>query len=79
MDGECVIGGVSAGNVRKHVEHITAQIPSRLAGSENGRRMAEYSLQVLCDTGLPAEMHETLGLVSFPERPSSTCCRRPRW
>ena len=33
---------LSVANVRAHVEHITTQIPSRLAGSPNGRRMAEY-------------------------------------
>jgi hypothetical protein len=28
-------------SVRPHVEHITERIPSRLAGTENQRRMAE--------------------------------------
>jgi hypothetical protein len=59
---------LSVERVRADVEHITTQIPSRLAGSENGRRMAEYSLQVLSAAGVAARLHEMPGLVSFPER-----------
>lgn len=59
---------LSVANVRAYVEHITTQIPSRLAGSANGRRMAEYSLQVLTENGANARMHEMPGLVSFPQQ-----------
>lgn len=50
-----------------HLEHITEQIPTRLAGSDNSRRMAEYANEELAKAGLESQMHEFLGLVSFPE------------
>lgn len=50
-----------------HLEHITTQIPTRLAGSENSRRMAEYAHEHLLANGLESSMHQFLGLVSFPE------------
>ena len=72
-----VIAEVSADRVRSHVEHITTQIPSRLAGSENGRRMAEYSLRMLTEAGLDTRIHELPGLVSFPE-PAAFRVLQPR-
>ncbi len=54
--------------VRDDVRHICDEIPSRLAGSDAGRRMAEYSAARLRDAGLDATVHELPGLVSFPER-----------
>jgi hypothetical protein len=68
MADEGVVREVSADNVRAHIEHITTQIPSRLAGSPNGKRMAEYSAAALNKTGVAAQVHELPGLVSFPER-----------
>jgi hypothetical protein len=68
MPRQQIIQAVSAANVRRHVEHITTQIPSRLAGSPNARRMAEYSLQALRDAGADAAIHELPGLVSFPDK-----------
>jgi hypothetical protein len=68
MSDARVIAAVSSANVRAHVEHITSKIPSRLAGSENARRMAEYSLAALKKYGLEARVHELPGLVSFPEK-----------
>src|SRR4051812_33731420 len=62
-----VVDAVSAENVRKHVEHITREIPSRLAGSENARRMAEYSAASLNAAGVEAKIEELPALVSFPE------------
>jgi hypothetical protein len=68
MSDEVVVNAVSAANVKAHVEHITTQIPSRLAGSANGKRMAEYSAAVLNMAGVSAQVHEMPGLVSFPEQ-----------
>ena len=45
---------VSAANAKAHIEHITTQIPSRLAGSANGKRMAEYSAAALTKAGVDA-------------------------
>ena len=67
MSEERVVGAVSADEVRGHVERITTTIPSRLAGSENGRRMAEYSAAALTKAGVAARVFEMPGLVSFPE------------
>jgi len=46
-----VIQEVSAANVRAHVERIVSEIPHRAAGSENGRRMAEYSRDAMRQSG----------------------------
>jgi len=66
MSQQSIIQALSVDRVRADVERITTQIPSRLAGSENGRRMAEYSRDALLAAGVPAEVQETPGLVSFP-------------
>jgi peptidase M28-like protein len=68
MSEESVVAAVSATNVKAHVEHITTKIPSRLAGSANGKRMAEYSAAALTKFGVSAKVDEMPGLVSFPEK-----------
>jgi hypothetical protein len=68
MPRQDIIREVSAENVRRHVEHITTAIPSRLAGSPNARHMAEYSLQALREAGAEARIQELPGLVSFPKK-----------
>ncbi|HEY5829963.1 MAG: M28 family peptidase [Hyphomicrobiaceae bacterium] len=68
MSDESVVAAVSAANAKAHIEHITTQIPSRLAGSANGKRMAEYSAAALTKAGVAAKVHEMPGLVSFPEK-----------
>lgn len=77
MPEPSVVAAVSAENVRQHVEHITTRIPSRLAGSENGRRMAEYSAHALQDVGVVARVEELSALVSFPE-PAELAVLHPR-
>ncbi|HEX5505958.1 MAG TPA: hypothetical protein VFW96_25295, partial [Thermomicrobiales bacterium] len=62
-----ILREVSADNAWESVRHITATIPSRLAGSEHARRMAEFARQRLRDAGVASELHEFPGLVSFPE------------
>ena len=66
MSEEKVVSAVSAANVKAHVDHITTEIPSRLAGSANGKRMAEYSAAALTRDGVSATVFEMPGLVSFP-------------
>src|SRR5262245_50462688 len=68
MSEDGVVKAVSAANVKAHVEHITTEIPSRLAGSANGKRMAEYSAAALTRDGVSARVHEMPGLVSFPQQ-----------
>lgn len=66
--GNDVTEEVSAENVRRHVEHIVTEIPHRAAGSENGKRMAEYSRDALCAAGIDdARIYELPAIVSFPE------------
>lgn len=64
---EDIVNEVSVDNAWAHVEHITEQIPTRLAGSENSRRMAEYAYETFGKAGLTSELHHFQGLVSFPE------------
>lgn len=67
MKLEDILSQVSVDNAWQHLEHITSEIPSRLAGSANSRRMAEYAHETFTKAGLSSTMHEFLGLVSFPE------------
>lgn len=67
MTLEKILNEISVDNAWSHIKHITKNIPSRLAGSENSRRMAEYAYETFQSAGLESRMHEFLGLVSFPE------------
>ena len=67
MPFEDVLRELSADRAWALIEEITSEIPSRLAGSENSRRMAEYSHDRFAEAGLEARLHEFRGLVSFPE------------
>jgi hypothetical protein len=68
MSEKAILAALSADNVRAHVEHICERIPSRLAGSDNQRRMAEYSAQTLREAGIASAIHALPGLVSYPAR-----------
>ncbi len=67
MPFEEILRDLSVDNAWAHIAHITEQIPSRLAGSANSRRMAEYAYESFGRAGLVSQMHEFPGLVSFPE------------
>jgi hypothetical protein len=67
MSEEQILNALSVDNIRAHVEHIVTQMPTRLAGSENARRMAEYSCEALRQNGVEAVVHSLPGLVSFPD------------
>ncbi|HMM41510.1 MAG TPA: M28 family peptidase [Thermomicrobiales bacterium] len=62
-----ILAALSEERTWQHLTHITEHIPSRLAGTPNARRMAEYAAEHLADAGLDAGMDEFPGLVSFPE------------
>jgi hypothetical protein len=47
MSDEVVVNAVSAANVKAARRAHHDEIPSRLAGSANGKRMAEYSAAAL--------------------------------
>ena len=68
MSDEPVLAEISAENIRADVERIVTDLPYRAAGSENGRRMAEYSRDALRRIGVAeATVHELPALVSFPK------------
>jgi hypothetical protein len=67
MNFENVLADLSPDRAWADLEHITREFPSRLAGTENARRMAEYARDELRAAGLDARLEEFLGLVSFPE------------
>ncbi len=66
MSEQSILSALSVDNVEQTTIHISDRIPSRLSGSENGRRMAEYSRDRLVAEGIEARVHEFPGLVSFP-------------
>ena len=68
MDQNRLLLEPSVVKVRANVERITTEIPSRLAGSANAKRMADYSREALEAAGVQARIHEMPGLVSFPEK-----------
>ena len=67
MTLDALLRELSVDGAWRHLEHIANEIPSRLAGSLNARRMAEYAHEQLGRAGLEARRHEFPGLVSFPE------------
>jgi hypothetical protein len=68
MSEDEILREFSGERARNHVEHITREFPTRMAGTVNGRRMAEYSAAMMNESGVSAQVHEMSGLVSFPER-----------
>jgi hypothetical protein len=68
MSEETILSELSGDRARRHVEHIAREFPTRMAGTTNGRRMAEYSAATMKEYGITAQVHELPGLVSFPER-----------
>ncbi|MEO1103848.1 MAG: M28 family peptidase, partial [Pseudomonadota bacterium] len=62
------IDAISPANVRAHVQTIVTDIPHRAAGSENGKRMAQYSRDAMRKAGVEdTEIHELPAIVSFPQ------------
>ena len=43
MSEQQILSQLSVDNIRRHVRHIVNSMPSRLAGTPNAQRMAEYS------------------------------------
>ena len=76
MSERLVVDDVAAENVRAYVEHVCANIPSRLAGTANGRRIAEYNVERMRAVGVTAEIQELTALVSFPQ-PGVLDLRKP--
>ncbi len=66
MSEKDILAALSVDNVRAHVEHITETLPTRLAGTENAARAAEYNAEQARKAGLEATVHTLPALVSFP-------------
>jgi hypothetical protein len=66
MSEQQILSELSVDNIRKHVRHIVETIRSRLAGTPNAARMAEYSAAELQRAGVAARVETIPGLVSFP-------------
>jgi hypothetical protein len=66
MPEQKLLAELSVENIRAHVKHIVETIPSRLAGSENAARMADYSAEQFHKAELDTQIHTLPGLVSFP-------------
>lgn len=60
---EKVIEELSGNHAFRHIEKISAQIPTRLAGTEACIRMAEYLRDQMRSYGIAAEVHEFDALV----------------
>ncbi|RIK47343.1 MAG: hypothetical protein DCC58_00070 [Chloroflexi bacterium] len=67
MPFQDILQSLSLDRAWQHLETITTDIPSRLAGSENARRMAEYADAEQRAAGLASRTTTFPGLVSFPE------------
>ena len=72
MSEQQILAELSVENIRNHVRHIVETMPSRLAGSPNAARMAEYSTAQLQRAGVAARVETIPGLVSFPREAELT-------
>ena len=58
---------LSVDRIRADLEHICGEIPTRLAGTPAGRKMAEFAHAQLTAAGAQSRIESFPGLVSFPE------------
>lgn len=68
---------LSVDNVRAHVEHLTENLPTRLAGSENCALAAEYNAERARAAGAEATVYTLPALVSFPGEAELGCRAMP--
>lgn len=61
-----ILEEISAGNIWGHMEKLTEISPQRLSGTEEEKKTAGYIKEVFESYGLPVQVHELDGLVSFP-------------
>ena len=72
MSEQQILSELSVDSIRNHVRHIVETMPSRLAGTPNAARMAEFSAVQLQITGIAARIETIPGLVSFPREAELT-------
>ena len=64
---ENILKELSGEGASRHIEKVAREIPTRLAGSEELKRMAEYLRDQMVRYGIPAEVHEFDALMGFTE------------
>lgn len=62
---EKIIQELSDEEALRHIEKISEEIPTRMAGTEQCKRMAEYLKDQMLSYGIPSETHEFDALVGF--------------
>jgi len=72
MSEQQILSELSVDNIRKHVRYIVDTLPSRLGGTPNAARMAEYSAAQLRSVGVASRIETFPGLVSFPREAELT-------
>ncbi|MBW2149407.1 MAG: M28 family peptidase [Deltaproteobacteria bacterium] len=60
-----IVQELSGEEAFKHIQKISREIPTRMAGTEECKRMAEYLRDQMIGYGIPAEVHEFDALVGF--------------
>ncbi|MGA2956986.1 MAG: M28 family metallopeptidase [Thermodesulfobacteriota bacterium] len=60
-----IIRELSGDTTRTHIEKISREIPFRMAGTQELKRMAEYLRDQMSSYGIPAEIQEFDALVGF--------------
>jgi hypothetical protein len=60
-----IIQELSGDIARQHIEKISREIPFRMAGTDELKRMAEYLRDQMASYGIPAEVQEFEALVGF--------------
>ncbi len=60
-----IIQELSGDIARQHIEKISREIPFRMAGTEECKRMAEYLRDQMASYGIPAEVQEFDAMVGF--------------
>lgn len=62
-----IVNAVSVERAWRHLEWLCREVPKRLSGGPEEKRAAAYLRDQLSEAGIPTNLHELVGLVSFPE------------
>ncbi len=62
---EKIVQELSGDEAFRHIQKISTEIPTRMSGTEELKRMAEYLRDQMIGYGIPAEMHEFDALVGY--------------
>ncbi len=62
---EKIVQELSGDEAFRHIQKISTEIPTRMSGKEELKRMAEYLRDQMIGYGIPAEIHEFDALVGY--------------